>query len=454
MTIDFESQIIEFEAIIEKGRSAYQANQIQIYKDSLVKASSLMRAVMINDNVDLALAMEVFWYNNLVKLEENEENYFLGFKEHKKSFWDAGVKRSNLTNFSPNTNKNSLAFVLSNPVLLGHTEVMLIIIEQWIKKFPQLNIYVAGLNKFQDSLKSRLENLGIQMIESVDQKSLSSSIQKLKEIIQSKNIHTAIWVSIPVNISYIFGVNIAVRQVMWSLKFHPVHLGEKVIHIATSKFNAEKFIFINGYQWLSFTPPLVIKKIPISSEIFNNTMKKFPKKFIFGTLAREEKFNSEKFIATIIAILKKCPNSIYLFSGRTPNQFLVNAAKENGIIDRIYFIGWVDTNLYGALLDVFLESFPFGCGITSIQSISHGTHLVSLWAEDTIARLYFKNTEEALNFKPSWHVAKSTDDYINNAVDLYEKYLKDKALQKNFYTSKHINDDQKAEAFLSLILEH
>jgi hypothetical protein len=291
------------------------------------------------------------------------------------------------------------------------------------------------------------------MIESVDQKSLSSSIQKLKEIIQIKKIHTAIWVSLPTQISYIFGVNIAVKQVMWALKFHPVHLGKNIIHIAASKFNMEKFTFVNGYQWLSFTPPIAVETIPISSETFNETMKKFPKKFIFGTLAREEKFNSADFIATIIAILKKCPNSIYLFSGRTPNEFLLNAAKENGVIDRIYFIGWVDTNLYGALLDVFLESFPFGCGITSMQSLNHGTHLVSLWAEDTIPRFYFKNLEEALNFKPSWHVANSIDDYINDAVGLYEKYVNDKVLQKNFYTSLHINDAQKAEEFLNLIWE-
>jgi hypothetical protein len=36
-------------------------------------------------------------------------------------------------------------------------------------------------------------------------------------------------------------------------------------------------------------------------------------------------------------------------------------------------VGWVDTPLYAAILDVFLETFPLGCGITGYQAIDEGT---------------------------------------------------------------------------------
>ena len=32
--------------------------------------------------------------------------------------------------------------------------------------------------------------------------------------------------------------------------------------------------------------------------------------------------------------------------------------------DRCHFAGWVDTRLYASALDLFLETFPLGCGIT------------------------------------------------------------------------------------------
>jgi predicted O-linked N-acetylglucosamine transferase (SPINDLY family) len=45
-----------------------------------------------------------------------------------------------------------------------------------------------------------------------------------------------------------------------------------------------------------------------------------PKKLIFGTLARTEKFNSQVFLETVVHILKSCPDSIFLFTGKTPNE--------------------------------------------------------------------------------------------------------------------------------------
>ena len=413
-----------------------------------------MKDIIEYGNIDLALEMEIFWYNKLLKLEENEENYFLGFKSHKKSFWEAGVNRSSLTNLTSHPNKKNIVFVLSNPVLLGHTEVMLLIIKGWVKKYPDLNIYVAGFNKFESTLKGRLEELNIKMIESIPENSLSSAIQKLKELIQAENIYCAIWVSLPAQISYIFGVRLALKQIIWALKFHPVYLGAGVMHIASSKFTNEKYSYINNDKWLSFTPPLSVESIPTDLAIFNEALEKYPKKLIFGTLAREEKFNSPIFIDAIIAILKECKDSIYLFTGRKPNQFLIDAAKKNCISNQLYFIGWVDTNLYSAIIDVFLESFPFGCGVTSMQALNHGTHVVSMWSEDTIPRWYFKNVEDSFAFKPGWNVVLNYIDYVESAIKLYKNYKEEGILKKNFYTSSTLKEEKKPEIFLELILNN
>jgi predicted O-linked N-acetylglucosamine transferase (SPINDLY family) len=51
---------------------------------------------------------------------------------------------------------------------------------------------------------------------------------------------------------------------------------------------------------------------------------------------------------------------------------------------RSHFVGWVDTPLYAAALDVFLETFPLGCGITGYQAMGAGVPLVSYLDSNTV----------------------------------------------------------------------
>ena len=57
-----------------------------------------------------------------------------------------------------------------------------------------------------------------------------------------------------------------------------------------------------------------------------------------------------------------------------------------------------------------------------MQAFSQGTHVISLWDDDTIPRWYFKNIGESLNYKPSWNVAETDEEYISNAESLYKIY--------------------------------
>lgn len=443
----------DFNFLLKKASDAHFNNDIILYQESLKKASKILRSIISYGDVNLALNLEIKLYK-LIKLEENEENFFEGFKEHKKIFFEVGTLNSP---DEPKTgNLKNIGFIFNTSALLGHTEVAISIFKQWRALSPDINIfYIAMTSSKGKKINSILENLKVKVITPTSDENLKpfELIKWIRKQIEINEIHSAIWVSIPIWVSFAFGYKIASKQILWALKFHPVYLGEEVLHIATSKYTNEKYTFFHDCRWLSYVPPVLTEKIPIHPEVFNETLNKYPKKFIFGTLAREEKFNSKIFVSTIITILKKCPNSIYLFTGTKPNHLIIDAAKDNGMSDRVYFIGWVDTNLYSAVFDVFLESFPFGCGITSMQAINHGTRLVSLWSENTIARYYFKNTEDTVRFQPSWNISNTLDNYINNAVSLYERYVEDNFLKKDFYTYLNLNDNEKAKVFLSLILE-
>ena len=452
--MDIKKNIEMFNNLIVEGRKLFYKNDIASYKDAIKKCSFIMAQIMDAGNTQLALNMEIHWYNNLVKLLENEDNFYYAFEGHFKSFWDAGKKKSNQIVLTSDTNINNVVFVVPNPVLLGHTTVMITIITIWKKRHPNLNLYVAGFGKFQSIFSEILQNLGVKIIESGTIKSFENAIFNLKKIIQIEKIHTLIWVSAPCLASYFFGNKLSQRQVMWSLKFHPIHFEDGIINIASTKYTNKVFTSINNKKWYSFTPPIAVSKAQIDDFEFNKIKSAFKGKLIFGTLARTEKFNSPAFLEIVIQILKDCSDSVFLFTGMTPNERLVEIALKNNLHHRIKFVGWVDTNLYSAAIDIFLESFPFGCGITSMQALAQGTRVISMWAEDTIPRWYFANLNEGKRFSPSWIIVKSRDEYLQAALTLYRQYKIFKNLEKNFYSYNHLNDDEKAELFFNLVLKH
>jgi len=56
----------------------------------------------------------------------------------------------------------------------------------------------------------------------------------------------------------------------------------------------------------------------------------------------------------------------------------------HGLASRCHFAGWVDTPLYAAILDLFLETFPLGCGITGYQAMGASVPLLSYLDSNTV----------------------------------------------------------------------
>jgi predicted O-linked N-acetylglucosamine transferase (SPINDLY family) len=69
------------------------------------------------------------------------------------------------------------------------------------------------------------------------------------------------------------------------------------------------------------------------------------------------------------------------------------------------------------VIDVFLETFPFGCGVTGAQAVELGTEVISLWGGDTLPTYYFETYEEARSFKNTWKVCASIDEYLEAAIN-------------------------------------
>jgi glycosyltransferase involved in cell wall biosynthesis len=293
--------------------------------------------------------------------------------------------------------------------------------EDWRRRYPQLRILFVGLTPCQPDLARRLDTLEIEALIPETNLWPVELANWLRQVLAAENAGTAVWLSVPFWAPFLFGYRVAKRQVFWSLKFHAVHLGDEVVHIGMTK-KRDGTVDIHGKPWLAFQPPLAVSIQERDTATRASMRGVYHNKFLFGTLAREEKFNSPRFAAAVARILKRCPSSTFMFTGREISPVLERALVEHDVAEQAVFIGWVDTELYANLIDCFLETFPFGCGVTGMQALSHGTPVISLWDTDTLPTFYFEDESQASRFHPNWHVSTDEEVYIDAAVERFERW--------------------------------
>ena len=439
-----------FNDLIVAATSAFQSGDLNTY-DSLVQTAGNFLAGLVRKNyLDLALNLEPLWYTKLVKLRETEENYHSAFSRHISDFWLAGKNLGKLQALSAHRDVNSCAFILHTGVLLGHTEVMLKVLRTWRVSAPLLRPTIVSLNSMSVELADSLREIGIRFVCPSGDLTPTQRFVWARSICTQERINTAIWLSTPCWVSFAFGYRLAPRQILWSLKFHPVHLGDTVIHVGMTKPSRVP-VKINGFNWLPFSPPLVTGVSSLPAITILSEREKFPRKVLIGSLAREEKYNSDTFLYALISILQKAPHVHFLYTGRNDSQQIRIALERAGLTDRASFVGWVDTNLYSQVLDVFLETFPFGCGVTGAQAVENGTKVVSNWGENTLPTYYFASFEEAACFKSTWRISLNSDDYVRNSLSVIEKETGKSEIQERDNTSKlSVLDESKPEELRKL----
>ena len=83
----------DFNLNLAKSKKAFESHDIDLYRKYLRAASLNLKNMIENGNVDLALNSEILLWRH-IKLQENEENYFLAFLGHKNPFWNCGQQNS------------------------------------------------------------------------------------------------------------------------------------------------------------------------------------------------------------------------------------------------------------------------------------------------------------------------------------------------------------------------
>ncbi len=379
--------------------------------------------------VNNCLAMEGMIYASFVKTTESEEHYFSAFNRWSGLLQNLGRKQARP--FTTKRNPKSVCFILTNGVVLGHTEVMLETIDGWRALGFDHTVYVAALSaQCEPKLKAMLDARGVKLVISGQLGGTQSqALLRLRDQLEELSVQTVVWMSVATMASFALSMRLAPRQIFWSLKLHPVFIPEVDVHICAGHETEDVRVF-NGHTWVVSPFPLTIACRPNDAQSIAAFKKRFPSDAILvGSLAREEKLCSTPFLSAVCNILISNPRAHYLWTGRGQPPEVLSAFANSGVAERCHFIGWVDTNLIAEALDVFLETFPFGCGITGYQAMGHGTPVLSIRAPDTLYGSLLRSAVEKSGHAPCRQELEKIDiltaENMPHYVELGQKLIAD-----------------------------
>jgi hypothetical protein len=340
-----------------------------------------LQDLIARGEAESALIVENLLYQYFVKVREEEDHY-----ERMFSFWRepmAALGRK-FREAAPATAGNGIGFVFPNGVVLGHTEVLFRLLENRDRSIP---VRIYSISSCTPDFLARAKALDVP-VESFTQPwgPGAGFIERLRSIrtrMGEEGVGTAVWVSAPTTVIFAFAMGLAPTQVMWSLRFHPVRLPEIDGYLTYGSWGEDARAF-HGQRWTVCPVPLALDpRTPAAADVAA-LRAKFPDKVLLGTLAREEKIDSKPFLESVAAILHRNPQCGYVWTGQSQHQGIASFFQRQGLASRCHFVGWVDTPLYAAILDVFLETFPLGCGITGYQAMGAGVPLVSFLDSNTV----------------------------------------------------------------------
>ncbi|WP_104696930.1 MULTISPECIES: hypothetical protein [unclassified Helicobacter] len=170
---------------------------------------------------------------------------------------------------------------------------------------------------------------------------------------------------------FILSTRSCLKQIFWShgnFVYDGDFLDTKITHICG---NQEKILH-QGYNFRGI--PVKMDRYFYNPDISENAVKKirdlYPKDaYILGNIGRLVKIDNEVYLQTIIDILRDNPKTIFLACGSGNIEEIKMKIQniDSSLMHRFYFTGFVDSAVYGHVLDLWLDSFPMQQGESRIE---------------------------------------------------------------------------------------
>lgn len=381
-------------ALCHVGGELAQAGHTDELRKCYRAAVDALRRAAHRGNADQALDYELMIYETFVKIVEDEQHYYRCFSAWKDELAALG-RRFRKPEVGSKVDANRIAFVLHTGHMLGHTEVLLKLLESRPPEYAerlQLRVYILEAYDQQFVQRCRAAQVEVILVTDTMPNGATAPWGKvltwLSERLTADGVGICIWVAVPVHAAFALAMRLAPVQIFWSLRFHPIS-GPYIDGYITYGAKHEHERMFGKQKWKVCPVPLAIDSTSVDAAAKTELRARFTEKFLLGTLAREEKINSTPFLESVARILQQNPAAGFVWTGKTLHPGIERHFDDAGVISRCHFVGWVDTRLYASALDLFLETFPLGCGITGYQALGAGTPLLSYFAANTVFGMQF-----------------------------------------------------------------
>jgi hypothetical protein len=458
--------------------AGFKADALKIFERL---TTTLLKLISIGA-ISEALALEAQLYRCFIRTVETEHHHHDSFQRWAIPLRQAAIDHPALKDlrehYLPASKEadDSVLFILQTGLgVLGHTTVLLELLRYSRKHLSRRRIGLFVFDDFDPELKAELLRLDVHPFTpaSFDGKTSFKDppIDRVFALLQIQRKHrfnSVVWVTTFQWSHLVLNLPLASKKFFWAMKFHSSNIGPEVTHIGFGSPCEVSRIYFDT-RWNIIPWPLNLKFIQVDPQKVKELKHEIcGDKVLFGTLAREDKLNSAEFVHAVCLILESSDTFFYIYTGRYPAPLLVRALDERGLGNRAKFVGWVDTNLYAAALDVFIETFPLGCAVTGFQAISHGVPFVSLWRDATISKELFPEYQSTIelvldhgavletNNDTGFCVARSIFEYISIAVTLGQSLsLRQRVGRKGMEYLKGYGDGIKmmSEAFYNIVDE-
>ncbi|PAF43010.1 hypothetical protein [Helicobacter sp. 11S03491-1] len=416
------------------------------------------------NKIDEALYLQFFIYHmcgNSFTSEQEWKNFNEKITQKASSIYQEFASNFHLPQPTPHTKpKKIIAFlrdrlVENSPYKVEYSFLKNLMQNKDFKQHYEIKIYIMGfLEKSDDdkAIKQAYEDLGIKIIDVINtfnqqgyyNSHLSKALSIREAIIADK---TDILIS-PNNgygiSDFILASRAAPMQIFWShgnfvydlpqIDLRMTHICGNAPYVSYAGYN---FVGIGVHMDKNFYDPYV------PQDLINKERDKYPPhKIILGVIGRLTKIDSLAYLQTIITIMQKNPNTIFLACGNG-NVYEIKQkiiSLDPHIIHRFFFPGYVDSRIYGHIIDFWPDSFPMQQGESKVEFNAKGGIILNLSKEDKqerkdrlekwieqnnqIIQEECKKEKITLDFlKKIWIediscIAFDRDDYLNKALNI------------------------------------
>lgn len=371
------------DAVSFNKQSSFEWNTL-IYRTI---ALPFLKWCIAHDHLDDALYLETRIYV-YVKQRETESHFRECFSQWTDAMYAAGQKHDQgATRLHNAGGKILVGIFIENLAPLIHVQGTLKIL-QGLRASGNDNLKPAiycfsGRNpdandkKFLDEF--RAIGVPVVLLEEEYPETINKRFSRLLQFsrrLAADQIDVLVWASLALMMPLAFGMRIAPVQIWFSMKYHNAECPG--IDRYMTRMGFPKTRRINNRTWDNIPPGMDDWPVgPAYKSAAQPIRERYAGRVLLGTFGREIKLVDPAFLAVISRILAENPNAVFLYTGRRNLPAVVEALSTNSAFsDRVHFIGWVDTRLYANVIDIFLDSFPFPCGLTACEAMSVGVPMV------------------------------------------------------------------------------